>query len=176
VLTSAGTWSVLRGNWSEELFATEDDIKRWDKWGASVGLQARAFPGLDIDVEDARLADLCSRIVVHYLGLGPVRTCTGSLRRLHMFKCSGLRWVRLPFVDRSGVKHTVELLAKGQCYVVEGPHPKGGEYVWTGGHPCDVGPAGIPEINATAVRACFSALRAALISEGCTIREAAVAR
>jgi putative DNA primase/helicase len=173
VLTAQQTWSGLAGQWSQE-FATENDCKRWHKWGASVGLQGRNFPGIDIDVDNQELASKIKDCAGYYLGFGPIRTRQGSNRALLMFRAGGtarglLRKVRCEFHDREGAKHAVELLATGQQYVVEGPHPAGGEYEWLGDHPCNIGSDGLPEIDAQAVERFFSALRTTLESQGCKV-------
>lgn len=84
-LTATRTWSGLGGKWSDSN-ADVADCVRWAKWGASVGLQGRNFPGLDIDVDDPELAAEISQLAFDMLGLGPVRTRPNSSRRLHIFK------------------------------------------------------------------------------------------
>lgn len=168
VLTQARTWSGLGGKWSQDLHATISDLKAWTQWGASVGLQARDFPGLDIDVEDAAAANEIQELAYAYLGFGPVRVRDGSARRLIMFKRPSahepIRKVRMAWTDKAGGKHAVELLGHGQQYVVEGPHPKGGAYAWLGETPCDCGPSGIGEITGEHVEQFFTAL-ARLVKE-----------
>lgn len=175
VLTAQGTWSGFGGRWSETLQASEADVRKWHGWKASVGIQGRQYPGLDNDTDNEELAALVSNLASEYLGFGPVRTRAGSPRRLHMFRLEPgaalLRKVRLEFMDRDGGKHAAELLATGQQYVVEGPHPAGGEYEWLGDHPCCVvgGPDSLPAIDASAVERFFIALRTALEGAGCTV-------
>jgi hypothetical protein len=123
-----GTWNGLGGPWSVDLQATVKDAKQWQSWGASVGLQGRTFPGLDIDVEDAALASLITELARDCLGFAPVRSRTGFPRRLLMYRAAEpLKKRRLAFTYQ-GEKQAVELLGLGQQYVVEGGHPKGGAY------------------------------------------------
>lgn len=179
VLTQAGTWSGLGGQWSQTLTATEADVRKWHGWKANVGLQGRKHPGVDIDINDSRLADLASELVGDYLGRGPIRSRTSSPRRLHVFALEpgapALRKVRLAFfrpghpVDADDKPDAVELLGFGQQYVVDGSHPSGGEYIFDGEHPCDCGPSGLPTADAPAVERLFGALREALSHEGCAV-------
>ncbi len=131
VLNSSGTWGGLTGQWSETLYATEADAKKWSKWGASVGLQSRKFLGLDIDVEDSAVVDELRELAQAYLGFAPERYRDGSPRRLFMYEAGELihKW-RVAWLDKDGVKHACELLGHGQQFVCSGPHPKGGKYVW----------------------------------------------
>jgi Family of unknown function (DUF5906) len=133
VKTQAGTWSGLGGRWSVELKATEPLLKKWSRWKASVGLQSRYFLGLDIDVEDAELVAAIQDLALEYLGLAPVRYREGSPRRLRMYCLAAdhapIAKMRVSW-DRDGLREAVELLGDGQQYVVEGEHPKGGQYLW----------------------------------------------
>jgi hypothetical protein len=179
VLTRAGTWSGLGGKWSLE-DATEDDVKKWHEWKASVGLQARKFPGLDIDVEDAALAQEIDNLATAELAWGaPCRYREGSPRRLILLKLRDgeppLRKVPQPFrtpgMDPNAKPYVVELLALGQQYVVAGPHPKGGEYLWQS-PPWELGIDNIPEITAEDVNRFFATLRTLLEAHGCTLGKA----
>jgi Family of unknown function (DUF5906) len=172
IRTQAGTWSGLGGSWSNELQTTGKDLPKWHGWGAGVGMQGRKFPGLDIDVDDPKLAGAVERLAVAELAYGaPVRFRAGSPRLLFMLKSAEpMKVVRLPFWTSDGRKQVVELLCKGQQYVVAGTHPKGGEYEWRPeAHPCDLGPPNIPEITLEDVDRFFAALRALLIERGCTL-------
>lgn len=151
VRTHAGTWSGFGGQWSDNHTATVGVAKQWLAWGASVGLQARSFPGLDIDVEDKEISGFIGDLAWAWLGVAPVRVRDNSWRRLVMYARAGeepIRKVRIAWTDKAGGKQAVELLGHGQQYVVEGPHPKGGDYKWLGDHPCNMRPDGIPKITA----------------------------
>lgn len=165
VKTAAGTWSGLGGQWSRtEWTASVTDQKKWDTWGAGIGLQGRKFPGLDIDVDDVETAAAVQSLAEDYLGLAPVRTRPGSSRRLMVYRLEGapLRKVRQEF----GEKQAVELLGVGQQYVVSGGLPP---CEWLGEHPCDLGADNLPAINAEAVERFFGALRPMLKARGCTL-------
>jgi hypothetical protein len=165
VRNSDGTWSGLGGRWPDERFTTIADTKKYALWDASVGLQGRNFPGLDIDVEDEAMAAAVESLALDHFGMAPVRVRDGSPRRLLVYrKPTGhdtIRKTRLAWMDAQGVKHAVELLAHGQQYVVEGGHPKGGFYRWRHNDgPCEWGSANITEIISEHIDGFFTALRA----------------
>lgn len=165
VLTPARTWSGLGGQWSKpEWVATLADQKKWDTWGAGIGIQGRKFPGLDIDVDDAALAAAIQSLAEDYLGLAPVRIRPGKSRRLMMYRVDGppLRKVRQEFGD----KQAVELLGLGQQYAVTGGNPP---CAWAAEHPCDIGAANLPAIDAATVERYFVALRTLLAARGCKL-------
>jgi Bifunctional DNA primase/polymerase, N-terminal len=165
-----GTWSGLGGSWSDEHFTTMVEAKGYDKDGAAIAVQSRELLGLDIDVDDAAIAAAIQSLAEDYLGLAPVRTRPGSARRLMMYRVDGapLRKVRQEF----GTKQAVELLARGQQYVVEGSHPAGGEYAWLGEHPCDLGRDNLPKIDADLIARFFEALRSMLSGRGLALGRA----
>ncbi len=137
---TSGGWVGLGGTWSTKLRAEKNDVKRWDHWGASVGLQTRIYIAIDIDVDDEQMSAAIEGEFKRVFGAAPVRYRDGSSRRL-MLTCIAdgelpLRKRRLKFLI-NGKAHVVERLATGQQCVVEGPHPKGGEYKWRDGHPCE---------------------------------------
>src|SRR5262249_51341541 len=71
--------------WREQE-ATAAECEQWGKWGASGGFQGRWYPGLDIDVEDEKLAEYAERIAFKHFGSGPVRIRAGSSRRLIVYR------------------------------------------------------------------------------------------
>ncbi|MCP4620651.1 MAG: hypothetical protein GY844_29950 [Bradyrhizobium sp.] len=162
VRNSDGTWSGLGGKWADERKTSIDDAKKYILWGASVGLQGRNYPGLDIDVENEDVAAAIESLALDHLGIAPTRYRDGSPRRLLVYRRSAddiIRKTRLAWIDALGVKQIVELLAFGQQYVVEGPHPKGGEYLWRHEEtPCDWKPAELAEISGADVASFFTAL------------------
>ena len=172
-LGSDGVWSGLGGKWSDELQATITDLKHWQRWGASIGLQSRKFPGLDIDVEDAAIVAGIIELAQAYLGFAPERFRDGSPRRLFMYRNNGepIRKTRLAWIDGAGGKHAVELLGHGQQYVVEGPHPKGGDYQWNE----QPSPTDLTPIEAAHVEQFFTALREWVERQGYTLHAGTVA-
>lgn len=108
--------------------ATTNSLERWASWGASVGLQTRNFPALDIDVEDAGLARTVAALAIAYLGFAPARRRGNSNRMLLLFRTDA----PFPKVRVSiGAAGAVEMLGDGQQCVIEGVHPSGQAYAWT---------------------------------------------
>lgn len=171
VRNSDGTWSGLGGKWADDRTTTIADAKKYMLWGASVGLQGRNFPGLDIDVENEDVAAAIESLALDHFGMAPVRVRDGSPRRLMVYRRAAdhdtIRKTRLAWVDALGVKHAAELLAFGQQYLVEGPHPKGGAYLWRHDEsPCDCGPAELAEITSDTIDGFFTALRGLINKNG----------
>jgi Family of unknown function (DUF5906) len=173
VLGASGLWSGFTGKWSTEFSAELADLKHWTRWGASVGLQTRNYPALDIDVNVDAVAAAVERLALDYLGIGPVRFRTGSPRRLILYRRAGgepIRKHRLAWTDEAGRKHAVEILGIGQQCVVEGPYSKGGIYEWREGEgPCECGQDNLTEITLERVDQFFSALAALIERKGGTI-------
>lgn len=109
----------------------------------SVGLLARNFPGVDIDVLDQECADAIERCVIDVLGPAPVRYGAKPKRLLTYRTDEPFAKVKVylkgPHGDlgADGKKYAVEFLGEGQQYVIYGVHPDGYEYTW----PNNDGPA-----------------------------------
>jgi hypothetical protein len=155
-------WRGFGGKWSTEFRAELADVKDWHASGASVGLQTRIFVAIDVDIEDESVADDVEQLALEIIGPAPVRYRTSSNRRLLLFRIKDgeppLRKEALRFLIKDE-KQAVEVLGHGQQCVVEGPHPKGGEYQWRNGHPCALGPNGLTEITAEKKNKFFAAVR-----------------
>lgn len=144
--------------------ASDDDLKDWRRWRSGIGMQGRRFPGLDIDVEDPELADAIQQSAGNALGAAPVRFGNGA-RRLLPYAAEGLGKRRLAFQSKDPARRgkkpmAVELLGKGQQYVVEGVHPgTGRRYYWLDDHSlATVGPAGLQAITSEQVDTLFDDL------------------
>lgn len=162
------------------------DFPIWQSWGASIGMQGRRFPALDIDVVDEELANAIHEAATLAFGVAPCRFGRGA-RRLLVFAGAGLGKRRLAFCQagvgagaaRSPGEHAtalldalepqaVEFLAAGQQYVVDGIHPKTGRpYYWRDGQsPVEVGAANLVAVDAAQLDAFFDGLEALVASHG----------
>ena len=175
VRNSNGTWSGLGGKWSApDWKPSVADLKRWERDGASLGVQGRRLPQIDSDVEDEQTAEDVETLVLKHFGLSPVRLHEGSPRRLYMFRCDGLRKTRLAWRDRNGIKHAVEALCQGQQGVHDSPHAKGGRYTYRFNEsPADWGFDNLTEITPAAVEGFFGELAADVEASGGTIERGA---
>lgn len=157
-----GLWSGFGGSFAKNFNAELADIKTWHASGASIGMQARIFSPADLDIEHAAFAKEVHELTVKHLGDAAVRYREGSHRRLLQYCLADgetpFRKRRVKFLI-DGKEHAVELLGFGQYYNVEGPHPKGGQYFWDNGHPCERGPQGTPQIKKAMVDAFFAEFR-----------------
>jgi len=113
-------WSGF-SNWPDHE-ATEEDIALWETWPEhNVGVNARYFPGIDIDIEDQALVDE----IVALLPTTKVRRREGSPRVILIYRIDE----PLEFFHRLkfGDKGMVEFLGAGRFYVVQGKHKSGAE-------------------------------------------------
>jgi uncharacterized protein DUF3987/primase-like protein len=156
-----GTWIGFFGRWKDFLHPDEDTLREWASWQASVGMQGRRHPGIDIDVEDRGFVDCIQGCALDVLGAAPIRFRDGSPRVLLPYRAAaGFVPKKQRLVFRiNGEDHAVELLACGQQYLVDGVHKSGAIYQWREDngyqHPCDMGPAGLTEITEQQVERFF---------------------
>lgn len=125
VMKPDGDW-IGSPNWAKAK-TTLDDAREMDEQGANIGLRAERFPGIDIDVTDEGLAEEFSAVVEELVGRGPVRVGQWPKR---LFPCrledgsDPFGRTRITITGPDGTRHLVEILAKGQQYVIAGIHPK----------------------------------------------------
>lgn len=102
--------------------ATLEDVRGWCIAGASVGLRADHFPGVDIDCTDDALAQIIEDVALAKLGGAPVRVGKAPKRLLMYRTMEPFGRMRLVF-ERDGKTHLVEILGAGQQFLVSGIHP-----------------------------------------------------
>lgn len=163
--------------------ATEADVAKWDEQLSalehppSVGLQGRAFPAVDIDVEDEGLAAALTQLALDILGAAPKRIRADPERRvlsarLALFYRSAtpIRSWTFAFRDSSGQEHGLEFKANKRQMVVDGPHQRGGYYDYqSDGDLVSWGAQGLTEISEIAAAEFERQAKALLISRGCVI-------
>jgi hypothetical protein len=144
-LNGQGTWGGF--DWLHHE-TSEPELGAWERMGASIGLRAAHWPGLDIDVVDAALADLVESVAKRTLGPAPRRVGRPP-KRLLAYRAKEpfgrMRlWCKAPDSERA---HLVELLGDGQQYVVDGIHAATRQpYEWDL-DPTVIGAGGLTEIN-----------------------------
>lgn len=105
----------------------------------SVGLLARRFPGVDVDVLDEECAAAVEALARRVLGDAPVRVGTWPKRLLMYGTDTPLRKVKVYLegpngpTGPDGKDYAVEILGDGQQYLIYGRHPDGHDYEWRGG-------------------------------------------
>lgn len=151
-----GGWVGFRG-W-QDMRATDADLASWARLeaehDAGVGLQARCFPALDIDVMDGPFSGTLAALADLILGDAPERIGRAPKRLLAYALQAGAEPIRKHRVEftlpgTGETKHAVEILGDGQQYVVAGVHPgTGNPYAWTGDMtPADIKAAGLTPIT-----------------------------
>src|SRR5919201_1311273 len=129
-------------------FATDAMIREWSQYpDPNIGIRAKYFPGVDFDIDVEWLVRDFLPISEKHLGFSPVRGRDGSPRVMLMYRLAeGAEPIRpycLKFTlpETADTQHTIEILGNGRSFVLEGRHPKGGQYVWRNGiGPVDYGP------------------------------------
>jgi hypothetical protein len=121
-----GEWCGF-GDWTK-FTATEADIAEWATWpDVSIGLQTRNHPAVDIDCTDQEIAEKVEKLAFDILGPAPVRVGNAP-KRLLLYRGPPMTKQTVKFESEG---NAVEVLAKGQQFVVEGIHPKTGRpYTW----------------------------------------------
>jgi P4 family phage/plasmid primase-like protien len=117
------------GKWTE-VRAGRTDVKGWQD--GNLGLRTANFPCVDIDVQDAPLAEALHDLAERVIGPAPCRTGLPPKRAI-VYRLGGgvfpKRWIQF---ERNGVSYRVEILAGGQYVVIGGTHPSGATYTWDG--------------------------------------------
>lgn len=131
------TWSGM-SRWRDRSAGLKE-IKSWSRWPTSnIGLQGQMFPAVDIDVTVKHLADAIELIALKILGPAPTRIRSNSTRRLLAYRVdlAGSAFIskqRLWWQNTSGAGEAIqaiEVLGRGQQYLIEGVHPSGVPYTW----------------------------------------------
>jgi hypothetical protein len=143
-----------------------DEVKKWDEWGANIGMMGTRFPALDIDVEDAILSQQITALALDHFGPAPVRL-SREPRRLMVYRTD----TPFPKMRLSWAEHAVEFLGEGRQFLVAGTHPSGNEYSWSKGMPMDGYRAeDLVLITPEQVEVFFDKLKAALEGQGFEVR------
>jgi len=124
--------------WTEHR-STLQDVEKWARssYYGGLGVLGEFNPGIDIDVQDARIVDKLIAWCQEHLGKTPVRS--GNAPRV-LIPCAPPHGGLGPdasakYEDLLGVKHQIEIKAKGQQWVAYGIHPgTGNPYTWQGGN------------------------------------------
>lgn len=182
--TSDGYFGLTK--W-QDYQASEADAHEWDhhvRVGSpppSIGLKGSEFPAVDLDIDDPALARRFKSEVLELLGGAPARHRTEAdgdalTARLALFYRSAapLASWELKFQTPLGGTHMIEFKADKRQMVVEGPHPKGGCYVYPDGLDLvEWGADNLTQITAAQSAALRERVQAVLADLGCVIVSAA---
>lgn len=145
---------------------------------SSIGLLASQFPAVDIDVLDAECASAIEQFALEFFGPAPVRYGKAP-KRLLMFRTSEpFSKAKVFLTDpqgkttgADGKDYAVEVLGRGQQYVVYGEHPDGFEYRWPNADgPGDIDTNTLTQITVESVNTWLDALPLYLPA-GWTVRD-----
>ncbi len=122
--------------------------------GSSIGLLAARFPGVDIDVLDLECADAIEQFALDFFGPAPIRYGNAP-KRLLMYRTDApfskaKIYLTDPLGNNKGIDgkdFAVEVLGRGQQYLIYGEHPNGFEYQW----PNSDGPGDVDSHSLTAL-------------------------
>lgn len=115
-----GLWHGF--NW-RACWPTPAAVRTWLTWGANIGLRTDRFPCVDIDIADAGLADIVEQAALAQLGPAPIRIGNAPKRALAYRTDAPFGKLKL-MLEKGAKKYLVEILGRGQQYVVHGTHPK----------------------------------------------------
>lgn len=143
-LKSGGVWAGF-ARWTEVGSIRADKQERlfsiWDAWyqpeRPTIGINARLFPAVDIDI-NSPLARLAQDVAFGVFGPTIIRGRPNSEKRLLMYrldqeKSNGLfitKARRVYAASDGDDPLAIEILGKGQQYLIEGRHPSGVDYKW----------------------------------------------
>lgn len=114
--------------WSQRSAATLDEAREWDRRDMNVGILARDYPAIDIDIDDPQLTAFVVKLTREMLGNAPVRI--RGPRALMMYRTQNpFPKIKLT-LTQDDVQHAVEVLGDGQQYVIGGVHASGETYRW----------------------------------------------
>jgi hypothetical protein len=122
-----GTWSGF-ARWTES-HATEQDILRWQESNGNVGLIIRNVRPIDFDCPDAPLVEKLLAVLTARFGLFPWRGRSNSAHGMAFFRSDTVITGKLVLKWDTG---RIEIPGIGCQAVIEGTHPSGVEYTWSG--------------------------------------------
>jgi Protein of unknown function (DUF3987)/Primase C terminal 2 (PriCT-2)/Bifunctional DNA primase/polymerase, N-terminal len=121
----------------------------------NTGILCDGLQAVDIDVDDADLADAVDRLCVEMLGDAPMRYREDSTRRLRLYRAANGEPSHVEVVEDEAVAnaanrkpHGVEVLGRGSQFLAVGFHPDGAFLDWHDGRdPTTVSLADLPAIT-----------------------------
>lgn len=144
----------------------------------SIGLLAKRFPGVDIDVADEDCAQAIEHCMLCEIGTAPTRYGNRPKRLLVYFADEPISKRKVFFTapdgstkDANGKDYALEILGEGQQYVCFGEHPNGFEYTWEGTqNPLTMNVCELIRVTAASIDAALATLPVYL-PQGWSLRE-----
>lgn len=140
----------------------------------STGVLCDGVRAIDIDIADPVLADRIEAAIFELIGIGPVRSRSGTGKRLVVYRAAAgdpaKRWI-------GSVGSKIEVLGRGQQFVGYGVHPEGMAYEWRDGADLVVTPlANLGEVTEAEITAVLNECAAIMGCQTEADREAEKAR
>jgi hypothetical protein len=143
-------------NWQTH-HASDAVLTPYARWYAdqpceTIGINSTFFLGADSDFDNPVVRDIVIDEYVKRFGLAPIRTRPNSFKILIPLRLvprsQPVTKIRRAYEDAWGTKGALEVLGRGEQWVMEGMHPSGVQFEWMfGERPIDVGWDKIPEAN-----------------------------
>jgi putative DNA primase/helicase len=170
-----GEWWGFKG-WSETS-SHEKSLPAWaamfkaDKRNEIVAVRSTEILGVDSDIDHAIGREIIERNALVFLGVAPKRIRAGTHKFLMVYRLKeGTPFVtkkRLAFTTGFGGDFALELLGKGQQFIIEGEHPSGDiQHYAEGDHPLEWGFDGLTQITGKQIAEFYEACRAELEESG----------
>ncbi len=136
----------------------------------TIGTRANFLLGNDSDFDNNVVRDIVIEEYVKRFGPAPIRTRPNSFKILIPLRLAkgsqAVTKIRRVFTDPWGTIGALEILGRGEQWVMEGMHPSGVQFEWLmGGRPVDVGWDRIPQANYEQVHEFVAAVGERLINE-----------
>ena len=110
---------------------TAESSQQWPDAGyLNTAILCDGLAALDIDTEDAQLAEAIASLALSKLGPAPVRYRENSARRLLLYAYSSEQSASVNVTDASGAI-TLQFLGQGKYFIADGGHPSGVPYLWS---------------------------------------------
>jgi hypothetical protein len=117
-------------DWPERARQTPPECLRFDpvSFALNTGLLADGLRPIDIDIDDAVLAERVASVVTGLLGPAPLRYRSNSARRCLLYRAATGQPAKRVVAGAHG---KVEILGRGQQVLAFGVHPSGVDLAWT---------------------------------------------
>lgn len=137
-----GQWGEMAG-WTRfcEMPPSEADVETWRSWDdCGVSIACGTVLGLDLDIEDGKLAQQIRDVAKQTLGDTPLVRYGRRPRSMMVYRMA------TPF--RSRRVGPLDAMGSGRQFVAFGVHPNTGQpYTWEDGTPSDTPPSALPIVD-----------------------------
>jgi len=155
-------------------------LEHYDNWFKAsghepiVGMLAEHHIGIDVDCEDQRLNEFVAYQFEFFAGATLIRYRENSNRISLIYRLKpGSRPITkrklrfyLPGQEPVGKPHEIEILGKGQQWLIEGKHPSGVDYDWQMGRSPQNSYEDIPELDYETLEIVLDSIKQWMVEQG----------